>query len=315
MPRFSIIVPTYNEEKFLPYTLESIKRQNTNDYEIIVADANSKDKTRDIAKKNGAIVVQGGSPSKGRNNGAKKARGEILIFLDSDTILIHKNFLENIYHEFKSKKIDFATCNIEPISHKTIDFLLYEITNLYYFSTQWFSPHAAGLAIFCTKKAFNQLNGFDEDLKVGEDIDFVRRAKEKGLKFKLLNEKVATFSRRLDKEGRWKLIGKYLKYEYWTSLQRIIRRKINKNKNNNLINYSFSGYDKYDPKETLKAYIKLKNRYYIWTGQHIFNKKHILLNTYEKEMKRYNRKRRAKMKASLNKIKAIFKKSKIRKTK
>ena len=44
---FSIIIPTYNEEEYLPILLDSIKEQDFSDYEVIVADANSTDKTRE----------------------------------------------------------------------------------------------------------------------------------------------------------------------------------------------------------------------------------------------------------------------------
>ena len=80
----SIIIPTYNEEEYLPVLLDSIKEQNFKDYEIIVADANSEDKTREIAEEYGCTVIEGGMPAVGRNNGAKIAKGEYLLFLDSD---------------------------------------------------------------------------------------------------------------------------------------------------------------------------------------------------------------------------------------
>ena len=78
----SIIIPTLNEEKYLPKLLDCIRKQSYKDYEIIVADSNSKDKTRQIAKKYGCRIVKGGMPAKGRNNGAKAAKSEILLFVD-----------------------------------------------------------------------------------------------------------------------------------------------------------------------------------------------------------------------------------------
>ncbi len=67
----SIIIPTLNEEKWLLFILESIKHQNFKNYEIIVADAGSRDKTIAIAKHYGCEIVPGGCPAAGRNNGAK----------------------------------------------------------------------------------------------------------------------------------------------------------------------------------------------------------------------------------------------------
>ena len=85
--KLSIVIPAKNEEKYLPKLLASVKKQSFKDYEIIVADNNSKDKTKEIAKSYGCKIVKGGLPGKGRNAGAKIAKGEIILFLDADVIL------------------------------------------------------------------------------------------------------------------------------------------------------------------------------------------------------------------------------------
>lgn len=76
----SIIIPTFNEEKYLPILFESLQKQTFNNFEIIVADNNSTDATRSIALAAGARVVGGGLPAGGRNMGAKFAQGEWLLF-------------------------------------------------------------------------------------------------------------------------------------------------------------------------------------------------------------------------------------------
>ena len=99
----SIIIPTLNEEKYLPKLLESIKKQNIKSYEIIVADSNSNDKTREIARKFGCKVVKGRkNPGSGRNNGAKVAKGSILFFIDADCY-IEDNFLQKALNKTKDK--------------------------------------------------------------------------------------------------------------------------------------------------------------------------------------------------------------------
>ena len=70
----SIIVPTLNEEEHLPIFFREIKKQSFKDYEVIIADANSTDRTVEIAQKFGATVISGGLPAKGRNEGAKIAK-------------------------------------------------------------------------------------------------------------------------------------------------------------------------------------------------------------------------------------------------
>ena len=83
----SIIIPTLNEEKCLPKLLDSIKNQNFNDYEIIVADAHSRDRTRAIALRYGCKIVEGGIPSVARNHGIKVAQGDYILFVDADSVL------------------------------------------------------------------------------------------------------------------------------------------------------------------------------------------------------------------------------------
>ena len=94
----SIIIPALNEENYLPRLLGSLEKQNLKDYEIILADAGSKDRTIEIAKKYGCKVVPGGLPAKGRNEGAKAARGDLFLFLDSDLVL-PEGFLDAFLQE------------------------------------------------------------------------------------------------------------------------------------------------------------------------------------------------------------------------
>ena len=109
----SIIIPTYNEEEYLPILLESIKKQSFTDYEIIIADANSTDKTREIAKEYGCIVIEGGLPAVGRNNGASIAQGEYLLFLDSDLELTD-DYLRNVLYEFRMEHLGIAITQTLP---------------------------------------------------------------------------------------------------------------------------------------------------------------------------------------------------------
>ena len=71
MPTISIVIPTLNESEYLPKLLDSIKKQTFTDYEVIVADAGSKDGTVEAAEKEGALVGAGGMPGVGRNRGAR----------------------------------------------------------------------------------------------------------------------------------------------------------------------------------------------------------------------------------------------------
>ena len=112
--KISIIIPTYNEEEYLPKLLESIKNQEFQDYEVIVADANSNDKTKGNRRDPyGCKVVDGGIPAIGRNRGVNVAQGEYLLFLDSDVILT-AGYLETALNEFIDNELGIAITQDNP---------------------------------------------------------------------------------------------------------------------------------------------------------------------------------------------------------
>lgn len=233
----SIIIPAKNEEKYLPELLESIRRQRFPkiDYEIIVADNNSKDKTREIAKRYGCKIAKGGFPGPGRNLGAKAAKGEILLFLDSDTKLFKRDFLKNCLSEFKKRRLDIAVPRAYVRGTKT-DKLFFEFWNSLVEASQFISPFAGGWCVFATKKIHDRIKGFDEKITLGEDSDYVKRAAKFG-RFRMLESaKILVSPRRFKKEGHLKValqsIGTGL---YWAMLGR---------DKNNMFNYKFDIYDK-----------------------------------------------------------------------
>jgi glycosyltransferase involved in cell wall biosynthesis len=208
----SIIIPTLNEEKYLPSLLDSIKNQSFKNYEIIVSDAGSKDKTREIAKRYGAKIVDGGLPAKGRNEGAKVARGDLLLFLDADVLLSEK-FLEKSLKEFKEKKLKVASFLIAPQrKSKILKILFFLFYNLPWLFFEKIFPHGA-MAILVEKEIFQKVGGFDETLKVAEDHHFIQKAAKLG-KFALIRStKILISTRRFEKEGWVKLYLKYILIE------------------------------------------------------------------------------------------------------
>lgn len=96
-PKFSIIVPVYNTEKYLKRCLDSIKSQSFKDYEVIIVNDGSTDKSSDIISKYSYKVINQKNQglSMARNNGVKDANGDYLIFLDSDDY-IEKDLLKEI---------------------------------------------------------------------------------------------------------------------------------------------------------------------------------------------------------------------------
>ncbi|MCZ8156304.1 MAG: glycosyltransferase [Leptospira sp.] len=212
MPKISIVIPSLNEEKFLPILLESITKQTFKDFEVIIADAGSKDNTVEIAKKFGAKVVAGGMPGPGRNRGAEVATGEFLFFFDSD-VFLPDNFLESALGEMQERFLDLATCEFKPQSDLQLDKVMFKLANLTVKLNQSINPRAAGFCIFITRRLFERVGGFDEAVVIAEDHDLVDRAsKFRPLRF--LNSTYLTVSiRRLEKEGRFALLEKYFHVE------------------------------------------------------------------------------------------------------
>lgn len=200
----SIIIPTRNEENYLPLLLESIKSQNFSDLEIIVADANSTDKTKEIAKSYGCKIVEGGMPAKGRNNGAKYSKGELLIFIDSDAIL-PRGYLKKAVEEFYDRKFDVAGTLQLPIpTNKKFKDLKYKL--LYGFMNQWMlfmqkiKPYMQ-VCMFSKREIHEKIGGFNEKIIYAEDSEYAKRAGKIGKFGILTSEKVLTSPRKFENEG------------------------------------------------------------------------------------------------------------------
>jgi len=209
----SVIIPTYNEEKYLPFLLRSLVAQTSEDFEVIVADNKSKDKTREIAESFGARVVQGGQVAEGRNAGAAAAKGDILLFLDADVILPDPRFIEETVAEFRKRRLGAATCMIQPMSDKKIDYLFHGAFNYFIWVMAAVRPHAPGFCIFAKKTVHDAIGGFDPEIKLAEDHDYANRASQKTRFGILKSHKIPVSVRRLDKDGRFKTAVKYLAAE------------------------------------------------------------------------------------------------------
>ncbi len=213
--KLSIIIPTFNEESYLPPLLESIKRQDFQDYEIIVADAGSQDRTREIAQEWDCRVVEGGMPAAGRNRGAESAQGDYLLFLDSDVILT-RDYLDLCIDEFEQRELGIAITQIAPISDSFLNKITHDFANFFMKRVENIKPHGAGCyGIITTKQLHLDVEGFDEDLDFGEDTDYIERIGEIS-QFKVLRSpKLLVSTRRLQEEGLRNVAFKYAKSTFY----------------------------------------------------------------------------------------------------
>ena len=205
----SIIIPTLEEEKYLPLLLQSIKEQKfSGKYEIVIADAGSQDKTVEIATNYGCKIIKGGLPAKGRNEGAKIAKGELILFVDADAIL-PKDSLDGFILEFERRNLDTAGFLLQPCGNDKWFRLLYNVFyNLPVVLLERILPHSVG-TMLVKKDFFQKIGGFDEKIILAEDHIYCRKASRYG-KFGIIKSyKIYHSQRRLERDG---IIKTYLKY-------------------------------------------------------------------------------------------------------
>jgi len=256
-PFFSIIIPTLNEEKFLPSLLNNLACQKNKDFEVIIVDGRSEDKTKKIVFHTKGLLtkfylVSKRNVSYQRNFGAQKARGSYLVFLDADSGIlpsftakakqtINKRpglfFLPYLYSTEKSPEIIF----VFNLVNLAIDI-----------SQNLKTPFSSGGAMIIERNFFNCLGGFNEKLFLAEDHSLVRKAMEWGVRAKFAkNIKVKFSLRRVKKEGQLTYISKYL----ISSLHLLIRGDIKKK----IFDYQMAGgqvYDEADKKLPIEQVLK-----------------------------------------------------------
>jgi len=245
-PLISVVIPALNEEGFLERTLKSLLKQDFRQFELIVVDNNSTDRTAKIAEEFGAKVVF--EPKRGigaaRQRGFLEARGEIIATTDADTIL-PKNWVSKILKEFKKRKKTvafgglFVLCSGTPTSRVVISRFAYPAWVLdRLFTGGWSIP---GVNFSVRKKAFLDIGGFNTELTLGEDADISQRLKKIG-KVVLDRKFVVLTSGRRFRNGLLPAMRTYLP-------NAVVRMTIRKHK-----------FTKFSSERTEKPVIKIKKK-------------------------------------------------------
>lgn len=180
----SVIIPALNEEKYLPRCLESLSSQSRRErFEIIVVDGGSTDRTVEVAKEYACEVIEKPSPvGTARNIGAKHAEGEILAFIDADT-MANENWIDQIARTFDfNPNAVGVTGPTLPYEGTQLDRLAYHVATGWAqrFSLKLGRPHVAGFNCAYRRGSFFDAGGFDENRVLSEDVMLSLKMRHQG---------------------------------------------------------------------------------------------------------------------------------------
>ncbi len=188
--KFSIVIPAYNAEKTIGKCLDSVKRQNFSDFEVILINDASTDKTEEIINQYNAkqiVLEKNLGPAGARNVGIKKAQGEIVVFVDSDVTFKENNALSELNEIFLEKpEID----GIIMVKDKTpLNKGLTPLYIAYYKYYLWSQPGEYQTSFTTERSAvkrniFDRFGYFDQKYKGAdvEDFEFGYRLAKENIK-------------------------------------------------------------------------------------------------------------------------------------
>jgi glycosyltransferase involved in cell wall biosynthesis len=175
LPLVSVIVPTYNSERFIEKCLKSISEQTYENIEITVVDNNSRDNTREIAKRfTENVFIYGPERSAQRNFGVKVSRGRYVLIIDSDMVLSENVLFSCVKRIYSNEKIKAI---IIPEESFGIGFWAKckSLEKSYYVGLDWMEA-----ARFFEKDTYILAGGYDENMVSGEDWDLSQRVERIG---------------------------------------------------------------------------------------------------------------------------------------
>lgn len=187
-PLISIIIAAYNEELLIKRCLQVVMNQKFSYgvYEVLVIDNNSTDKTGEIAHSLGATVIkytekQGASVAK--QYGAYRAKGEIIVFIDSDSVP-DPDWLERIYRALQDKRLVCVGGAMIPLWGNAWTKFVFAFFDYFAYINQWFGIYMLwGSNLAIRKEAFLQVGGINTTIKTSDDWELVARlAKRYGAK-------------------------------------------------------------------------------------------------------------------------------------
>lgn len=180
MPVISVVIPVYNKEKFIANTIYSVLNQTLSDFELIIVDDSSTDKSLSIIdsikdKRIKTYSIKNSGVSKSRNYGVEKSSSNLIAFLDADD-LWKNNHLEQLYKLY----LENPNCGMYAMSYmKNINFKSYKksyfgLSNFSgilenFFTSSSVDCIASSSSVMIPLYVFKKINGFNENLKKRED--------------------------------------------------------------------------------------------------------------------------------------------------
>lgn len=235
--KISVVIPTLNEENYLGKCLKSFRNQTFTNFEIIIVDGGSTDKTIEIAKKFKAKVIQlkHSSICLARQKGVEESSGEIIVGADADNIY-PPSHLARIIEDFARNPQIVAVGGRGIFERHPIwtylgwNFAYFIFSKIYeLFKIVVYIP-AFNLSF--RKKTFLKLGGYRTYLDFGGDeLDILERLKKEGLVY--FDTQLYSFaSSRRAKVGFWQLMIKHTLIDYYLNyfLAKIFKRTIIKGK-------------------------------------------------------------------------------------
>jgi len=224
-PLISVIVPVYREEKILARTLAAYPKELRHKYhiELIISDGGSEDNTLKIAKDMADIIVEHKEErrqtiAEGRNRGAEKANGDILVFINGDTVPANPDwffdFISKLNDEnssFKNSSALACEVSVDPAEKLFKDTVFYTLHNLYVKLLNKFGlGMGRGECQIVRAEVFKKVGGYNSKLTAGEDFDLFRRIAKVG-KIGFANDIVVLESpRRFRKFGYLRIISSWI---------------------------------------------------------------------------------------------------------